>query len=30
MEDFFRDLIAGLNGMYYVMTVNPDLLKKDK
>ena len=28
MEDFFRDLIAGLNGMYYVMTVNPDLLKK--
>jgi hypothetical protein len=26
MREFFRDMIADLNGMYYVMTVNPDLL----
>ena len=26
MREFFRDMIADLNGIYYVMTVNPDLL----
>jgi hypothetical protein len=26
MREFFRDLIADLNGMYQVMTVNPELL----
>jgi len=26
MREFFRDMIANLNGMYHVMTVNPDLL----
>ena len=26
MREFFRDMIADLNGMYYVMTVNPQLL----
>lgn len=26
MREFFRDLIADLNGMYHVMAVNPDLL----
>jgi hypothetical protein len=26
MREFFRDMIADLNGMYYVMTVNPNLL----
>lgn len=30
MREFFRDMIADLNGMYYVMTVNPDLLDKRK
>jgi len=28
MREFFRDMIADLNGMYYVMTVDPDLLRK--
>jgi hypothetical protein len=28
MREFFRDMIANLNGMYHVMTVNPDLLGK--
>jgi hypothetical protein len=27
MREFIRDMIADLNGIYYVMTVNPDLLK---
>lgn len=27
MREFFRDMISDLNGMYHVMTVNPDLLK---
>ncbi|MEO8663765.1 MAG: hypothetical protein ABI693_35235, partial [Bryobacteraceae bacterium] len=27
MREFFRDTIANLNGMYYVMTVNPQLLR---
>lgn len=26
MREFFRDMIANLNGIYYVMTVNPNLL----
>ncbi|TAL18544.1 hypothetical protein EPN96_01100 [bacterium] len=26
MREFFRDMIANLNGMYHVMSVNPDLL----
>jgi hypothetical protein len=26
MREFFRDMIADLNGMYHVMTVEPDLL----
>lgn len=26
MREFFRDMIANINGMYHVMTVNPDLL----
>ena len=26
MREFFRDMIADLNGMYHVMAVNPDLL----
>ncbi len=26
MREFFRDMIANLNGMYHVMTVNPTLL----
>lgn len=26
MREFFRDMIADLNGMYHVMTVNPNLL----
>jgi hypothetical protein len=26
MREFFRDMIANLNGMYQVVTVNPDLL----
>jgi hypothetical protein len=30
MQDFFRDMIAGLNGIYYVMTVNPDLLNSHR
>ena len=29
MREFFRDMIANLNGMYHVMTVNPDLLADD-
>jgi hypothetical protein len=28
MREFFRDMIANLNGMYHVMTVNPDLLAR--
>jgi hypothetical protein len=27
-REFFRDMISNLNGMYHVMTVNPDLLKE--
>jgi hypothetical protein len=27
MREFFRDMIANLNGMYHVMTLNPDLLQ---
>jgi len=30
MREFFRDMIADLNGMYHVMTVNPDLLKSHR
>ena len=30
MREFFRDMIANLNGMYHVMTVNPDLLAQNK
>jgi hypothetical protein len=26
MREFFRDMITNLNGMYHVMTVNPDLI----
>jgi hypothetical protein len=26
MQEFFRDMIANINGMYHVMTVNPGLL----
>ena len=26
MREFFRDMIADLNGMYHVMTINPNLL----
>jgi len=29
MREFFRDMIANLNGMYHVMTVNTDLLAKE-
>ena len=28
MEEFIRDTIANLNGIYYVASMNPDLLKK--
>jgi hypothetical protein len=28
MREFLRDMIANLNGMYHVMSVNPDLLAK--
>lgn len=27
MRQFLRDMIANLNGMYHVMTVNPGLLE---
>ncbi|MBI5446227.1 MAG: hypothetical protein HY900_34060, partial [Deltaproteobacteria bacterium] len=27
MREFLRDLIADLNGMYHVISVNPDLLR---
>ena len=30
MREFFRDMIADLNGMYYVMTVNPNLLSEHR
>ena len=32
MQEFFRDMIANINGMYHIMTVNPGLLagKMDK
>jgi hypothetical protein len=30
MREFFRDMIADLNGIYYVMTVNPDLLNSHR
>lgn len=29
MREFFRDMIANLNGMYHVMTVNPGLISKE-
>jgi hypothetical protein len=29
MREFLRDMIANLNGMYYVMSVTPDLLTKE-
>ena len=28
MREFFRDMIANVNGMYHVLSVNPDLLLK--
>lgn len=28
MEEFLRDTIANLNGIYYVASMDPDLLKK--
>lgn len=28
MKEFFRDMIGNLNGMYHIMTVNPELLQK--
>ncbi len=28
MREFFRDMIADLNGMYEVMSMDPDLLNK--
>jgi hypothetical protein len=28
MNEFIRDMIANVNGMYHVMTVDPDLLKR--
>jgi len=30
MREFFRDTIANLNGMYHVMTVNPQLLLNER
>lgn len=30
MREFLRDMIADLNGMYHVMTVDPDLLKRQQ
>ena len=30
MREFFRDMISNLNGMYHVMTVNPDLLARSR
>ena len=30
MHEFLRDMIANLNGMYHVMTVNPDLLMDER
>ncbi len=30
MREFFRDMIADLNGMYHVMTVNPGLLEAEQ
>lgn len=30
MREFFRDMVADLNGIYFVMTVNPDLLKSHR
>lgn len=30
MREFMRDMIANLNGMYHVMTVNPDLLSSSQ
>jgi len=30
MREFFRDMIADLNGMYYVMTMNPNLIEEHK
>jgi hypothetical protein len=29
MREFFRDMIADLNGMYHVMSVNPDLISQE-
>jgi len=28
MRGFFRDMIANLNGMYHVMSVDPGLLRR--
>jgi hypothetical protein len=28
MSEFIRDTMANLNGIYYVVSINPDLLKK--
>jgi hypothetical protein len=30
MNEFIRDMIANLNGMYHVMTVDPDLLSRSR
>ena len=30
MNEFIRDTMANLNGIYYVVSINPDLLKKNK
>jgi hypothetical protein len=30
MREFFRDMVADLNGIYFVMTVNPDLLNAQR
>ena len=30
MREFLRDMIANLNGMYHVMTVNPELLEAER
>jgi hypothetical protein len=30
MREFFRDMIANINGMYHIMTVNPGLIAGNK
>lgn len=29
MREFFRDMVANLNGMYHVMNVNPGLISQE-